>query len=523
MNRTLPGAARRGRHHAAVLPEGVSVASAPSTRSVTARRKRRLTAAFATVLAVGVAAQLHVLTPGGGTASAATVAIQPLVSGKTLSGVTASGGLSKVNAFGAWRGKPADVVVGYISADTWSSMTGVAAQGLTQIMAGSSAHRVWSIGLLPLDGGANLESAAAGSYNANYYKIAQGLVSGGDGYSTIRLGWEGNGNWYPWYGGNDPAAFAGAYRQAVTAMRSVPGAHFTFDFNISLGAANPTAMYPGDSYVDIIGADLYDYSWASNFPASDHTAVWNQLLTMNYGLNWLSSFAASHGKRMSIPEWGLSYRCDDNHGGGDDPYFVSAVHSWIASHNVAYESYFNADDSSCHRYSLTEGNFPNAAVTYKQLFSGTTSSPAPTTTPPTTTKPPTTSPTTKPPTTSPTTKPPTTAPSSGSLSTSSIQSSVNSNRAGSWPINGSVLSGNEYIFVNAPSGTTKVRFYLDRATSATPNTTESSAPWDFAGTGTNGANPWNASGVTKGWHTLIVVVTLANGSTESATVGFTTK
>src|SRR3954452_9676333 len=346
------------------------------------RRKRRLTGVFGTVLVVGVAAQLHLLTPGGSSADAATVAITPLVSGKTLSGVTSHGGLSAVQNFGNWRGKPVDVTVGYLSVGTWASMTGVQQQGLTKIMAGSSAHRLWSVGLLPLDAaseGATLQKAATGAYNSKFVQIAQGLVNGGDGYSTIRLGWEGNGDWYSWSGSKDPAAFAAAFRQEVTAMRSVAGAHFTFDFNMSLGYTNPALLYPGDAYVDIIGFDFYDYNWAVS--ATSQPASWNQKLAENNGVNQMAAFAASHGKRLSLPEWGLFYRCDDNHDGGDDTYFIQAVHNWIASHNVAYESYFNADDSSCHRYSMTGGNFPKAASLYKQVFSGTTSSPTPTATP----------------------------------------------------------------------------------------------------------------------------------------------
>ncbi|BEP13261.1 hypothetical protein acdb102_15720 [Acidothermaceae bacterium B102] len=505
-----------------VLPAGAPAGAAT-------RRKRRLTGVFASVLVVGVAAQLHVLTPGGASASAATVAIQPLVAGKTLSGVTSHGGLSAVNSFGSWRGRAADVTVGYLSVGTWASMTGVKQQGLTKIMAGGSAHRVWSVGLLPLDAaseGATLQKAAAGAYNSKFVTIAQGLVDGGDGYSTIRLGWEGNGDWYPWSGAKDPASFAAAYRQEVTAMRSVSGAHFTFDFNMSLGYTNPALLYPGDAYVDIIGFDFYDYNWAVS--ATSQPTSWNQKLAESNGVNAMASFAAAHGKRLSLPEWGLSYRCDDNHDGGDDTYFIQAVHNWIASHNVAYESYFNADDSSCHKYSMTEGTFPKAASLYKSLWKNGTSSPTPptttppTTTPPTTTPPTSTPPTSKPPTTTPptSTPPTTTAPSSGSLAVTSVRGSGSNTRSPNWALNGSSLTKTSYIFVNAPSGSSKVRFYLDRATSATPSQTETSAPWDFAGTTGAVANGWNANSVAKGSHTLIVVATLANGSTQSVTVKF---
>jgi hypothetical protein len=481
----------------------------------THRRKRRLTVVFGTVLAVGVAAQLHLLTPGGSSASAATVTPQPLVAGQALSGVTSHGGLSGVTSFGNWRGKPAQVEVGYITVETWASMTNITGQALTKIFAGSNVHRVWSMGLLPLDGEGTLEQAAAGQFNSKYVTIAKALVAGGDGSSTIRLGWEGNGDWYSWSGIKDPAAFAGAYRQEVTAMRSVSGAHFTFDWNMSLNYPDPTNMYPGDAYVDIIGTDLYDYTWAVN--AKDHVATWNNILNEKTGLNWLANFASSHHKRFSLPEWGLSYRCDDNHGGGDDTYFIDQVHNFIKTHDVAYESYFNADDSSCHRYTINTGTFPNAAAEYKKLFSGSSSTG---TTPPTTT-PPTTAPTTKPPTTTPTTAPPTggTTP-TGTLPITDIQGSKNSNRSSSFRLDGSSLSGNAYFFVNPPSGSKSVKFYLDKALTSTPTTTETSSPYDFKGTNGSVANAFNVSSLSAGWHGLGVVVTLSNVSTESITAYF---
>ena len=84
------------------------------------------------------------------------------------------------------------------------------------------------------------------------------------------------GDWYTWSGVKDPAAYVGTWRHAINAMRSVPGAHFTFDWNVSIGFANPEPMYPGDAYVDLIGADNYDSSWAWKLPAQRPRAVWNQ-------------------------------------------------------------------------------------------------------------------------------------------------------------------------------------------------------------------------------------------------------
>jgi hypothetical protein len=284
----------------------------------------------------------------------------------------------------------------------------------------------------------------------------------------------------------------------------VPGQHFTFDFNISPNYPDPTPAYPGDSYVDIISMDLYDYSWASSYAANNHTAAWNGYLTEKTGLNWLASFANAHGKRMAFPEWAESYRCD-GHGGGDDSYFVQQMYAWIKAHNVAYETYNDTNDDSCHVFKLDSGYFPNALSAYKSAMGSVGSSaPAPATTAPATSAPKTTAPAT----------------SSGSLSVSSIRDSSYSSLSGSWALNGTTNANNRYVFVQAPSGTKQVDFYIDRSTSSTPTHTETWAPFDLTGDSASGANAFNMNSLSNGTHTLAVKVTLANGSTQTATATF---
>ncbi len=111
-------------------------------------------------------------------------------------------------------------------------------------------------------------------------------------------------------------------------MRSVPGQHFEFDWCPTLGKASvaPDRAYPGDAYVDYVGADVYDNSWIADY--RDPVARWNDFVTQPYGLQWQSDFATAHGKPMTFPEWGLSTR-SDGHGGGDDPYFIQQMYDWI--------------------------------------------------------------------------------------------------------------------------------------------------------------------------------------------------
>ncbi|BEP13510.1 hypothetical protein acdb102_18210 [Acidothermaceae bacterium B102] len=290
-----------------------------------------------------------------------------LAPGRTLSGV-AGAGTTDAAAFGDLRRKPVEVVVNYASVESWSAMDDLANNGLLYRGTPASVHRVFSLPLIPSDHSSTLADGAAGKDDGYFRTFAQQLVQGNQARATIRLGWEMTGDWFAWNGQKDPADWVAAYRSAVTAMRSVPGQQFTFDWNVSLGFADPEPLYPGDAYVDIIGADHYDVSFSSNFSPTDHQKVWQNYLDQPKGLTWLAAFATAHGKRMSFPEWGLSNRCD-GHGGNDDPYFIQAMHDWIAQHDVAYEAYYESHDAGvCATFDLKSGKFPQGAALYRKLF-----------------------------------------------------------------------------------------------------------------------------------------------------------
>jgi methionine-rich copper-binding protein CopC len=458
--------------------------------------------ALATVLVGAAVAAPVLLSP---TAGASVTQSPGLTPGKVLSGVVIRGGTSAANSFGAWRGAPVTAVVDYTGTDSWASITNVAGQGLTGYWAGETAHRVWSVPLIPSDGSSSLETAATGAYNSKYAKVAQDLIAGGDGNATIRLGWEMTGDWFAWSGVKDPAAFAGAFRQAVTAMRAVPGAHFTFDFNIAMGYVDPTPMYPGDAYVDIIGADNYDTSWAWNYPPSDHVQSWNQILTENWGLNWLSSFAAAHGKRMSMPEWGVSYRCD-GHGGGDDPYFMDQLHNWFATHDVAYEAYFQVDDSSCNRFRLDSGLFNNAAKEYQKLWGGAAQT--------------VTNPVTPPAAGSVVTPPPPAAPVAPVapvVPKTGLLLSYRSDRSSPVALADATVARSAYIFYATTTPVSMVVFSLD----GKPYRAETSAAFDLVGTSGNDAKPFLPSKLKAGKHTVSAMVTSTSGVKTKVSATFT--
>jgi hypothetical protein len=277
-------------------------------------------------------------------------------------------------AFGTWRGRPITAATDFIDNQQWSDIAAPLYTASQWTAFETSVSTTFSIPPWPVTGG-SLAAAAAGNYNLYYQKMAQTFIDKGDPNTTLRFAWEFNGSWMKWgvHNAADAANYAAMWRQFVTSVRSVAGGRFKFEWTIANNAYStvlPAASYPGSSYVDYIGDDVYDI----DYQHIGHCTVaqrWSDLLTENGdGLSWAASFAASEGVPVAIPEWGVS----DQHsgtsevGGGDDPTFISAMFSWLGSHNVAAESYFDTDASAANHHDLRDGEFPLASAEYTQLF-----------------------------------------------------------------------------------------------------------------------------------------------------------
>ena len=198
--------------------------------------------------------------------------------------------------------------------------------------------------MVPDDVPANWRQLGArGAYDGYAKHFARNLVALGLGDAVIRLGWEANTNADRETAlGTNPAewrAWARYWANLVRSMRSVPGAHFIFDWTVNeYKFPVPLSMwYPGNSVVDVIGIDAYD----SGIPDSSLTPEqrWQELSGEPDGLDAVAAFAAAHGKPLSLPEWGLVAPGPAG-GAGDDPTYVAGLAHWIRSHRVMYESYF---------------------------------------------------------------------------------------------------------------------------------------------------------------------------------------
>jgi beta-mannanase len=233
-----------------------------------------------------------------------------------------------------------------------------ASYGWDAWLAASSAHQViLSQDLIPksVSNSSNPltweQPCANGDYDQYATALAENLVSYGASSTVIRLGPEGNGNWEIDYIGTTSAEmsdWARCYANEVTAMRAVPGAHFLFVWNPNICTANIplSKWYPGNSYVDIIGADAYDKDcwtlktvaqegWKSYSTDDSDSAARNSDFP---SLAHIETFAVAHGKPMSFPEWGL-------YTGNDDPAYVTELAQMFKSDDFAYQSYFDSNDN----------------------------------------------------------------------------------------------------------------------------------------------------------------------------------
>ncbi|MFO1060124.1 MAG: glycosyl hydrolase [Dongiaceae bacterium] len=278
-----------------------------------------------------------------------------------------SWGRSQMPKFESWLGHQVPRAIDFIGFGSWAQIISESNYVATS-WRGSRWHLTVSVPMLPNDGVSTLSKGASGAYNANFRKVAQNLIAKGFGGAVVRLGWEFNGGWYPWHASKCASCFVAYWRQIVTAMRSVSGAQFKFDWTMALGYLQIPAekAYPGDAYVDIIGVDVYNESWdpAKRTP----TLRWSNLVNQDHGLAWHAKFAAAHGKRLSFPEWGTGVRPGyPGVGGGDDPYFIQKMNAWIAGHNVAYHDYWDYQAPDF-RAQLSNNQYPKAGSSFRTLW-----------------------------------------------------------------------------------------------------------------------------------------------------------
>jgi hypothetical protein len=355
-------------------PIAASRAAAAPRRTAPARTWRRVRHAVAAVAAVASG----ILAAGTGFPAVTSAATHVPAHHKTASTTYASGlpwasgewlindSPSLAASFGSWRGRPVDVVDEWSARSTWQDI--VNPSWLYKTWAGSPYTMSFGVAMLPSNvSGVSLDACAAGSYNSYWKQFGTNISSYGLGNSIIRLGWEFNGNWYPW-AATQPTTWAQCWRQIVTSARSTaPGLVWNWNVNrgVSSGLSDPTQAYPGDAYVDMIGVDSYDW-----WPSATTDTGWQKQLNGTQGLNYWLSFAQAHGKMFSVPEWGNVSSSISSGAGGDDPAYVQDMASFFQANSasLAYECNFQGTSASTGGAYWPTTTLPNSAQAYRQSF-----------------------------------------------------------------------------------------------------------------------------------------------------------
>jgi hypothetical protein len=277
--------------------------------------------------------------------------------------------LTGISAFEAYRGRRADGYTMWNLHRTWSEIASFKG-GFANLA--RLPGRI-STGFSPLPDSHRAianpglwNTAARGAYEGIYTQFAQKLAASGRTHVIVRIGWEHN-HTFPWYSGSNPQAYKASFRRIVDILRRHNPTVLIDWTNVKKGAQRFSVLetYPGDDWVDIIGVDYYD-----GYPALNDEATWQkQYNALYYGGPWglgaWLAFAKSRGKRLSLPEWGIS--AGKSPGSKDNPFYIQKMFEFFRANaaSIAYEHYFNQKP----RHQLTPGDVnPLSSARYKQLW-----------------------------------------------------------------------------------------------------------------------------------------------------------
>lgn len=189
------------------------------------------------------------------------------------------------------------------------------------------------------------------------------------GSHYVRPGWEFNlsGSWAWTVDRIGVDAFKAGFVEAAAGFREgCPACRIEWNPNSgrSGGAVEGAAKaWPGDEWVDVVGVDVYDWADGDGGDAA---------FTGPGGLDEWAAFTRQHGKRMSLPEWGVH----GVQGRGDDADWAGRVIDWVVANRdiVVMASYFD-EPADYIRNSIADGQMPATGAALRDRFSKLAASP----------------------------------------------------------------------------------------------------------------------------------------------------
>ncbi len=268
--------------------------------------------------------------------------------------------------FAAWRGSRVDALGGWISRTSWNDMRRYFGAHLRRDFTSKAPIMVLGMPLLTKENKGDFAGCIKGKYDDHFRYAANKLKRYKSTKKIIRLGWEANGNWYPWSIKGKYSEYKSCFQRISKVIKSTdPSIKITWSVSGSKDRKNYNALfakaYPGNAYVDYIGMSLYDH-----WPAAKTQAVWDK--SFQPALDTVISFARKNGKKVGFGEWGLSRL--KGGGGGDNPLFIRNMYKFFKENAsmIAYELYYNcgAPDSFWRIYP-SKAN-PKGSAEYRRLW-----------------------------------------------------------------------------------------------------------------------------------------------------------
>ncbi|MBA8793251.1 hypothetical protein FHX74_000845 [Friedmanniella endophytica] len=317
--------------------------------------------------------------PGGvrpGLQRARTLLGTPPSGSPWFSGAWVGGGVAtaqRYKAFGTWRGKPLDAATTYPASGSWSEIS--ESNWHISTFNGFPGVLVYGLPMLPTNDPGDFDSIVRGEHDDVYRQVAKDLLANQRGRAIVRIGWEANGDWFPWNTrASQAAAYRNAFRHIVGVLRSV-APDLVIDFDLACGTKLRgqdsrtdalTDLYPGDDVVDLVGCDTYD--WYNTITTDDATWARTQHPSSSVGIGDVAAFARAHGKGLSVPEWGLAD--PSQQGRGDNPLFIERMRGFFEANQdiLVLESYFSEPETSIRNSIYDPVQNPASAAAYRRLW-----------------------------------------------------------------------------------------------------------------------------------------------------------
>ena len=310
-------------------------------------------------------------------ASGASHSGLPWMSGITGSVLTRDAA-DEIDALESFRGRKMDVQTTFanwhLGWDKW-----VKAQfwraGLPQLLADRGIRVAHSTPLLCGGSEGQFAEAARGDFDEYHRTVAKRWKDLGHPTPIIRLGWETTLNHFPWNALRDETPGYGKYKDAFRRVADIyrhelPGCEIDWN-NLRRPQVDARRVYPGDDWVDIIGADLYGNRPRAVVSDTDWDAFANNV--ENDGPSGpipFIQFAISRKKKFSVAEWAVTNVDNDPESPYDSGRYVRGMWEFFNAfaEHLSYECYFNRKgENGDHRIYPSDFN-PRASAAYKKAW-----------------------------------------------------------------------------------------------------------------------------------------------------------